>query len=393
MTRQVLLIEDDDALRESLAQTLDLEGIDVIATPHYVQARRTIRANFNGVVLTDIRMPDRDGFDILALARAADEDLPVVMLTGEGDVPMAIRAMKEGAWDFLEKPCSTVRLVEVLNRALAHRALVLRNRAAERRLRRSDAASMNFPGTSEASQTLRDALRRVAETDAHALLIGADGVGKKQAAHTIYRLAGADGIFAARTLPFATMATLDAGVEVLSLKRLETARAEDWSALARLLAERPALRIIGSTTTGPTPQTERLGMVPVKVPDLQARHADLEMIFEEILRQAVRNRDMEMPPLGRDIRARLTARHWGGNLAELRIFANQLIDGTSEPAAPQTLAERMETYERSVLEDTLRRLAGKATAAAEELGLPRKTFYDRLARYGLRPKDYQTDRD
>ena len=73
-------------------------------------------------------MPEKDGFDILALAQSVDSDLPVVMLTGEGDVPMAIRAMREGAYDFLEKPCDTGHLIEVLNRAMAHRALVLRTR-------------------------------------------------------------------------------------------------------------------------------------------------------------------------------------------------------------------------------------------------------------------------
>ncbi|MEM6618516.1 MAG: response regulator, partial [Pseudomonadota bacterium] len=95
MNQSVLLVEDDDALRDSLAQTLEIEGITVIATAQFAQARRVIRANFNGVVLTDIRMPGADGFDVLALARGVDEELPVVMLTGEADVPMAIRAMKE----------------------------------------------------------------------------------------------------------------------------------------------------------------------------------------------------------------------------------------------------------------------------------------------------------
>lgn len=388
MTRQVLLIEDDSALRASLAQTLDLEGISVIATDNYAHARRTIRANFNGVVLTDIRMPQHDGFDILDLARAADEELPVVMLTGQGDVPMAIRAMKAGAYDFLEKPCPTERLIEVLNRALSHRALVLRNRRVEQRLVRSDLASANFPGDSAASRGLRQALRAAADSGAHVVLTGAEGVGKKQASHTLFHLMGLGGRFQTEPAPLSADFILHADTTVMSLKRLEGAGETLERDIARLLAQRPALRLIGQTAgVAPAPLLA-LGALEVAVPDLAARHADLPAIFEELLRQAARNADRDMPPITPRMLARISGRHWAGNLAELRAFANAYLQGDSSAVLPQTLAERMERYERSVLEEVLSRHAGKATAAAEELGLPRKTFYDRLARYSLRPRDF-----
>ena len=92
MTGQVLLIEDDDALRASLAQTMELEGLTVTPTQSYVQARRSIRANFPGVILSDIQMPHQTGFDVLATARNADPNLPVILLTGHSDVPTAMRA-------------------------------------------------------------------------------------------------------------------------------------------------------------------------------------------------------------------------------------------------------------------------------------------------------------
>ena len=129
MINKVLIIEDDAALRSSIVQSLELEDMEAIATSSFTQARRTIRSNFKGVILSDIKMPDRDGFDVLRFVQERDADLPVVLLTGYSDVPTAMRAMKEGAYDYLEKPCDPERLTDTLRRALDHRALVLQNRA------------------------------------------------------------------------------------------------------------------------------------------------------------------------------------------------------------------------------------------------------------------------
>ncbi|MEO0370146.1 MAG: response regulator [Pseudomonadota bacterium] len=129
MLRKVLLIEDDPVLRASIEQTLTLQDLDPIPTNGFTQARRSIRSNFRGVILSDIRMPDRDGFEVLQFAQSKDTDLPVILLTGHSDVPTAMRAVRDGAYDYLEKPCDPRRLVDVLIRALAHRTVVLENRA------------------------------------------------------------------------------------------------------------------------------------------------------------------------------------------------------------------------------------------------------------------------
>lgn len=134
MSKRVLIVEDDRALRDSIVQTLDLEGLEPIATGSFTQARRSIRASFRGVILSDIQMPDHDGFDVLRFAQSRDADLPVVLLTGHSDVATAMRAMKSGAYDYLEKPCNPDRLLDVLHRALQHRALVLQNRAIQAQL-------------------------------------------------------------------------------------------------------------------------------------------------------------------------------------------------------------------------------------------------------------------
>ena len=129
MIKKVLIIEDDPALRASIVQTLELEDLEPIPTGSFTQARRTIRSNFRGIILSDIKMPDHDGFDVLRFVQERDPDLPVVLLTGFSDVPTAMKAMKEGAYDYLEKPCDPNRLTDTLRRALDHRELVLENRA------------------------------------------------------------------------------------------------------------------------------------------------------------------------------------------------------------------------------------------------------------------------
>ena len=129
MANKVLIIEDDAALRASVVQTIELADLDPIPTNGFTQARRMIRSNFAGVILSDIRMPEHNGFDVLNFSRSKDPDLPVVLLTGHSDVPTAMRAMKEGAYDYLEKPCDPNRLTDVLRRALDHRQLVMENRA------------------------------------------------------------------------------------------------------------------------------------------------------------------------------------------------------------------------------------------------------------------------
>lgn len=388
MSGQVLLIEDDDALRVSLAQTLDLEGISVISTAHYVQARRTIRANFAGVVLTDIRMPEKDGFDILALAQGVDPDLPVVMLTGEGDVPMAIRAMKEGAYDFLEKPCETTHLLGVLNRALSHRALVLRTRRIERQMQRSDPASINFPGESDASKTLRGDLRAAAEAGQHVMLTGDVGVGKRLAAHTIFTLSeGRDKFQIVRASEIDPSSfTINVGAVDLSVRSIDGANDAQVACILADLKARPEVRLIASSKT-PLASLGTLDPIKVHIPDFAERVGDIGVLFEAVLRQAVRNNNQEMPSVAPEVIRDLESRKWKENLLELRAFANDFLSSQSKDT--KTLAEQIDDFERSVLEDALKRFTGKVTQTAEALGMPRKTLYDRLARYGLRPRDYQ----
>lgn len=406
MTSRVLLIEDDEVLRASLTQTMELAGLEAIPTNGLVQARRSIRSNFNGVILSDIRMPHHDGFDVLAHVQRTDPDLPVILLTGHSDVPTALRAMKEGAWDYLEKPCSTERLQEVLSRALNHRALVLKSRRIERTMMRSDPAAITFPGQSDASETLRSALRSVAATRQHIHLWGDEGTGKRQAAYVINRMSFEPTQFL--RLNFRTpdlLASRDLQIPVgavdLSAKRIHKAGADRLQDLIDVTKTNPNLRLITSSThrledLGANPLSDDVDfltrIVEVRLPTLEERKTDLPEIFTALLRQIIRSMDGDMPDVPEAAMGQIMSRSWPGNLPELRSFAMSfaLGDGHAGDSDSPTLAEQIDAFEKLILIQTLKRADGRVVEAAESLGIPRNTLYDRMARYDLSARDYRS---
>ena len=404
MKDRVLLIEDDDAMRSSLTQSLELEDMVVLQANGLAQARRSIRASFPGVIVSDIRMPTADGFAVLERAKSVDPDLPVIFLTGEADVPMAVRALQNGAYDFLEKPCAVDTLVSVVRRALRHRDVVLQARRLETILEHSDAAAIHFPGTTAASAQLRRDLRRLSELTANVHLCGEDGSGRRLAAHTIHFMSDNDA--AAVSVNFdrtASPARLpDAGAmtgRVVILKNIE--RAAPDSAVRIIEAARAAegCRVLSTSRLPPrdlpvwsalfAPLDET---VTVHVPGLSERRADLPVIFESLTRQAARNFDVDAPDIPPEITAEITARDWRGNLPELRRRARELVlqiasTGPDAASAPnQGFVEQVQTFEKSLLINALRVSSGQASRAAETLQLPRKTFYDKLAKYGIEPR-------
>ncbi|MEO0863951.1 MAG: sigma-54-dependent Fis family transcriptional regulator, partial [Pseudomonadota bacterium] len=186
MTARVLLVDDDAAVRDALAQTLELADLVPVPAGSFVVAKDHIAADFDGVILSDIRMPGRDGFHLLAHAHKVDADLPVILLTGEGDIPMAVRAMREGAFGFLEKPCAPGDLLAVLERALKSRALVLENRRLRALVESGDPAARMLFGHSDLADGLRARVRRVAPLETEVLVTGPPGSGISKVAEVVH---------------------------------------------------------------------------------------------------------------------------------------------------------------------------------------------------------------
>ncbi|MEC8795004.1 MAG: response regulator, partial [Pseudomonadota bacterium] len=188
MITKILVVDDDPPVREALGQTLELADFEPILTGSYIEAKDHLTPDFAGIVLSDIRMPGKDGFALLEYAQKVDADLPVVLLTGEGDIPMAVRGMSAGAFDFLEKPCAPKDLIAVVEKALRTRALILENRRLKAQLETGDAAARMLFGMSAQADELRARVRSVARTTAEVLITGAPGSGTAKVAEVIHLL-------------------------------------------------------------------------------------------------------------------------------------------------------------------------------------------------------------
>lgn len=408
MIRSVLVVEDDAPVREALGQTLDLQGLSPILCGSFVAAKDQIKADFSGVILSDIRMPGRDGFYLLDYVRGIDPDLPVILLTGEGDIPMAVQAMGAGAFDFLEKPCASKDLMTALDKALTHRTLVLENRRLRAQLSEGDAAARMLFGKSAASETLRNSIRAVAPTGADVLVTGAPGSGVYKVAEVIHLMSPrAKQPFEKRSAAGLTPDGLAEAMEraemgSVFLDEIALLPSETQFALMTRLENSSARVLAGSTRDLAAMVAEgqfnadlyyRLEGVRVYIPGLRERPEDIPVLFRHYVAQAAEQAGVTPPEITPDIIARLMAQDWPGNARALMNAAMRFALGLGDVVEDHSLglAEQMAQVERSLLIEGLRKHSGQATAAAKALKLPRKTFYDKLTRHGIRPEDFRPD--
>ena len=408
MSTRVLLVDDDRPVREALGQTLELADLRPVLAGSVIEAKDHISASFDGVVVSDIRMPGKDGFHLLEHVRAIDPELPVILLTGEGDIPMAVRGMAAGAFDFLEKPCAPKDLLHVVERALHTRALVLENRRLKDELAAGDAATRLLAGRSALADQLRDRVRAVARTSAVVLINGEPGTGTSKVAEVIHLLSGAamrpfqklsgaaltpegltDAFEAARggTLFIDEVAALSPATQFALAEHLDTVNG------ARVLA--------GTYRDLEQDANERhfsldlffkLDVMRLRIPSLRERPEDIPILFRHFVSIACEQAALPQPEIPADLTARLMAQDWPGNARALMNTAMRFAMGLSEveTGSDLGLTEQMAKVERSLLVDALRRHNGNATETARALKLPRKTFYDKLARHDLRADEYRT---
>ncbi|MBL0950856.1 MAG: sigma-54-dependent Fis family transcriptional regulator, partial [Pseudomonas sp.] len=195
---QVLLIDDDAHLRQALSQTLDLAGLKVLSLGDAQGLAARIPAGWPGVVVSDIRMPGIDGLQLLQQLRERDAELPVLLITGHGDVPLAVQAMRAGAYDFLEKPFANDSLLDSVRRALELRRLVLDNRSLRMALNDRQQLSSRLVGQSPAMQRLREQIGALAGIATDVLILGETGAGKEVVARALHDLSSRrDGPFVA----------------------------------------------------------------------------------------------------------------------------------------------------------------------------------------------------
>ncbi|GAA4229369.1 two-component system C4-dicarboxylate transport response regulator DctD [Sagittula marina] len=409
MIRQVLLVDDDAAVREALGQTLELHDFSPVTAGSFVEAKDRIASDFAGVIVSDIRMPGRDGFHLLDYAREADPDLPVILLTGEGDIPMAVRAMSRGAFGFLEKPCSPKELTAVVERALTVRGMVLENRRMKAQLEASDPAARMIFGRSPQVETLRAQVRVAGRAGTEALVLGAPGSGVSKVAEVIHLSSLlSKGPFVKRAAAGLDRAGLDIAWEAaqggaLFLDELGQLPEDTQVALSDAL-ERGGARLIAGTTQDLRRAVDegrlsadiyyRLEVCQARIPSLAERPEDIPVLFGHYVAQAAEQAGIEAPRITPEHEAGLMAQEWPGNARSLMSAAMRFVLGMPDElsqAKDLGLAEQMAQVERSLLAASLGRHNGRASEAAKALKLPRKTMYDKLAKYGLKPEAFKRD--
>src|SRR5438094_3424561 len=180
---RILVIDDEAAIRDSLRMTLEYEGYDFVAAATGQEGLALVEREAPDLVLLDVKMPGMDGLEVLDRVRAMNESLPVVLISGHGTISTAVEATKKGAFDFIEKPFASERVLVSLRNALDQRRLKDENRS----LKKAVEVRHQMIGESGALKQVMAAVGRAAPTNATVLIHGESGVGKELDARTIHR--------------------------------------------------------------------------------------------------------------------------------------------------------------------------------------------------------------
>ncbi|TOD76646.1 DNA-binding response regulator [Vibrio parahaemolyticus] len=439
---QVFFIDDEADLRLAIEQTFELADIEATFFSDAESALLAMKqSNEAGVIVTDICLPGISGMDLLTTLVQRDPNLPVIMITGHGDISMAVNALHQGAYDFIEKPFAPEHLVETVKRAIERRQLTKLRQS----LKASQTLGPRIIGETTSIQTLRETITHIADTDADILLFGETGTGKELIARSLHEqssrrnnnfvavncgavpenlieselyghekgaFTGADSRRIGK-FEFAQGGTL-------FLDEIESMPIQAQIRLLRVLQERVIervgsnellpldIRVVAATKVDLKRAAEqgtfrqdlyyRLNVVTLDLPPLRERKEDIPALFHHFLLVAASRYGKSSPSLSAQDLAQLMAHDWPGNVRELRNAAErfvllgkliQLGEPSSIPASTSSLAEQVAEFEKAAIENALLENNGSIKQTMEQLNVPRKTLYDKMQRYQIDKELYK----
>ena len=443
----VLIVDDEKNIRATVARGLRLEGYRTEEAANGVEGLAALESGGIDVVLLDVQMPELDGMGMLAAMRERGAAVPAIVLTAHGSVERAVRAVKLGAFDFIEKPPSMERILVAVGNALDRGRLERDNR----RLAREAGEAEEILGDAPATRELRATLARVAPTEATVLLLGENGTGKELASRAIHagsprarkpwcvvncaaipetlfeselfgHVRGAfTGATDARQGKFqqadgGTLFLDEIGEIPLALqpKLLRALESGDVERIGGRGPERVDVRIVAATNRNLEAEVAasrfrpdlyyRLAVVPVRLPPLRERREDIVPLATRFLEAACTRNRVRAKRLAPDAGEVLLRHPWPGNIRELRNAMERvaiLITGDTVDASHLSflaggspsrahvgreeggLAAAMERHERELVLAALERNRWRMTRTAEDLGLERSHLYKKLRALGI----------
>ena len=437
---KVAIIDDEADMRDSISQWLELSGFKTVCFESANEAIGTIGADFRGIVLSDIRMPGMDGMELLKRLHTVDSSLPVILITGHGDVQMAVDAMRIGAYDFVEKPFDPERLADLARHAIEARRLTLDNRSLRRELSDGSILLRKIMGNSPQIEKLREDILDLAQADANVLIMGETGTGKSLIARGIHACGSRQGkpfyslnctalseeellarlfgpaidaenrpVMASNTpctLCLEDVQSLSDTVQNRLLAALEKKDADGETEVVRIIS----VSGVGSDETRKALRPDlyyRLAGMEVIAPTLRERGEDVLILFTRFLQLFAEDYGCDVPELTAQDAANLLQASWPGNIRQLQNLAERAVlqarrgeagiaalltdEGLRAPSdqtGEKPLKEHVEAFERMLIENALRRNRGSVASVMEELALPRRTLNEKMAKYGLSRGDY-----
>jgi two-component system C4-dicarboxylate transport response regulator DctD len=441
----VLFVDDEMHIRLSAKQTLELSGFDVICLENAKDALDQLKQGWNGIVISDIKMPSMDGLEFLAEARKIAPDIPIILITGHGDVSMAVKAMREGAYDFIEKPFAAEILSDTASRAMERFKLVRENQLLREKLRSRSDINDQILGRSSAIENLRQLVANVADTDTDILIQGETGTGKelvarclhensaRSNAHFVAVNCGAmpENIFESElfgyepgafpgnpnrrigkieyssggtlfldeveALPMAMQVKLLRVLQERSIERLGSNVSLPLNLRIVCAAKRDLLSLIEEGSFRED-LYYRLNVMVIPTPPLRQCKEDLSLLFNHFSQLASERLSRPIIEASDGLIQSLLAHSWPGNVRELKNAAERFVlsNGKSplhtqamvHEDTSQTLPEKMDLYEKSLIIKAMDETGGNIKETMEILGLPRKTLSDKLTKHQINRQDF-----
>ena len=439
---RVLVVDDEPSILLEIAGALK-RHYDVLTATNAEDAERILAGERVDLLMTDLRLPGKDGLALLESAKAAIPDLPVVLLSGHGTIEEAVKAIRLGAADFLEKPFGPERLQVTAERALELRAL----RRENERLRERVGGADEMVGKSRAIEQIRGEIAKVAKTDAKVLITGESGSGKELVARAIHRLSVRGGgpfekmncaalpkdlveseLFGYEKGAFTGAAALKRGrleaadggtlfldevgdmsleTQAKFLRAIETGEIERLGATKTISVD---ARVISATNKDLASEIQggkfredlfyRLNVVPIHLPPLRARRDDVPLLVEHFVARFSAEHGRPRRVVTPEAMDRLAAYGWPGNIRELKNLIERLLimtDGEtigpteveevlppdSDEGPPSEIKQARDRAERDTILGTLRQCDWNVSEAARRLGMDRGYLHRKIKRYGL----------